>query len=144
MADALVYAEKLGLDSVVDIATLTGAVVVALGNDVAGLWSPNDQLAEDMIACGAKSGEKLWRMPLFDGYRDELKSKISDLRNIGAGRAASSITAALFLNEFVSTDKWVHLDIASKQLDKNGLATAFGTKTLFNYIEQIAEFAASE
>lgn len=131
------------MDSVIDIATLTGALIVALGNDLAGVWSPNDQLAKDLAACGAKSGEEIWRMPLVDSYREQLKSKISDLRNIGAGRAGNSILAALFLQEFVNTNKWAHLDIAGKEWsEKKGGATAFGMKTLFNYIEQISEASA--
>lgn len=140
MADALVYAEKLGVDSILDIATLTGAIIVSLGHDVAGFWTPSDQLAEDLIASGAKSGEQLWRMPLVDSYGEQIKSKISDLRNIGTGRAGSSITAALFLKEFVSTDKWSHIDIAGTAWsDKKGGATSFGVKTLLNYTEQISE-----
>ncbi len=141
LADALVYAEKLGdVDCILDIATLTGAIIVALGKEVAGFWTPNDELADDLVACGKAGGEQLWRLPLVDGYAEELKSKIADLRNIGAGRAGSSITAALFLKEFVSLDKWSHIDIAGTAwADKKGGATAFGVKTMLNFVEAAAK-----
>lgn len=143
LADALVYAENLGnVDYIVDLATLTGAIIVALGNDVAGLWSASDDFADDLLACAKDVGEKMWRMPLVDEYAEQLTSKIADFRNIGAGRAGSSITAALFLREFVKTKNWSHLDIAGTGWsDKKGGATGYGVKTLVRWVESLSEGA---
>ena len=111
LADALVYASKLNPDAIVDLATLTGACVIALGEEVAGLWSPDDALAESLCASAADAGEGLWRMPLQTSYRDGLKSQYADLKNTGP-RPGGSITAALFLKEFVNAEiPWAHLDI---------------------------------
>jgi len=112
LADALTYASNLKPDSIIDLATLTGAIVVALGNDIAGFWSNNDDLANDLKAASAKSGEELWRMPLQKSYKEGLKSHIADMKNTGP-RAGGSITAALFLEEFFDKEiKWAHIDIA--------------------------------
>lgn len=137
LADALVYAEKLGdVDYVVDLATLTGAIIVSLGNDVAGMWSSSDELADALIASSKSVGESMWRMPLVDEYVEQLKSKIADLRNIGTGRAAGSVIAALFLREFVTTKNWAHIDIAGTVWsDKKGGATGYGVKTMTHWIE---------
>lgn len=137
LADGIVYAENLGdVDYVVDIATLTGAIVVALGEEVAGMFTSSDEFSEELMSCSKDVGEKFWRMPLVDSYAEGLKSKIADLRNIGTGRAASSIVAALFLREFVKTKNWVHLDIAGTVWnDKKGGATGFGVKTMVKWIE---------
>jgi leucyl aminopeptidase len=140
LADALVYACKLEPDAVVDLATLTGACVVALGDEIAGLWSPADGLAEALISAGARGGEPLWRMPLRPSYRQGLKSGIADMKNTGP-RAGGSITAALFLQDFVSPDvSWAHMDIAGtvwsekgRGLDPAG-ATGFGVRTLVNWV----------
>ena len=99
LADALTYASNLKPDSIIDLATLTGAIVVALGNDVAGFWSNNDDLANDLKAASSQSGEELWQMPLQKSYKEGLKSHIADMKNTGP-RAGGSITAALFLEEF--------------------------------------------
>lgn len=141
LADALVYAENLGdVDYVVDLATLTGAIITSLGNDVAGMWSPSDELAETLLECSKATGEGLWRMPLVDEYAEQMKSKIADLRNIGAGRAGSSIQAALFLREFVKTKNWAHLDIAGTVWsEKKGGATGYGVRTMVNWIETFVE-----
>lgn len=139
LADAIVYAQNLGdVDCVVDIATLTGAIIVALGNDVAGMWSSSDKLAENILESGKAVGEQWWRMPLVDEYSEGLKSKIADLRNISTNRGGSSITAALFLKEFVETDKveWAHLDIAGTVWSKEkGGATGHGVKTMVHWVE---------
>lgn len=142
LADALVYAQtKLGdeeLDYVVDLATLTGAIIVALGNDVAGMWASSDELADMLKGAGAEVGEKFWRMPLVDEYAEGIKSRIADLRNVSSGRAASSITAALFLREFVTAKHWAHLDIAGTVWsEKKDGATGFGAKTLVKWVEQL-------
>ena len=99
LADALTYASNLKPDSIVDLATLTGAIVIALGNDVAGFWSNNNDLANDLKAASAQAGEELWQMPLQKSYKEGLKSHIADMKNTGP-RAGGSITAALFLEEF--------------------------------------------
>lgn len=113
LADGLTYAkEQYQPDVIIDLATLTGACIVALGNSVAGLFSNNDELAEKIYQAGQKSGEKVWRMPVWDEYAKQLKSDVADLKNIG-GRGAGSITAAKFLEYFVGDHKcWAHLDIA--------------------------------
>ncbi|CAN8064576.1 unnamed protein product [Agarophyton chilense] len=139
LGDALVYAQKLGdVDCIVDIATLTGAIIVALGSDVAGMWCSSDSLA-DKLSCSSKAvGEQLWRLPLVEAYSEGLKSKIADLRNISTNRGGSSITAALFLREFVDTDKceWAHLDIAGTVWSKEkSCATGYGVKTMAHWVE---------
>ena len=141
LADALVYACKLEPDAVVDLATLTGACVIALGEEIAGLWSPSDALAQNLIDAGARGGENLWRMPLRASYRDGLKSGLADMKNTGP-RPGGSITAALFLQDFVSPEvSWAHLDIAGtvwsdkgRGLDPAG-ATGFGVRTLVNWVQ---------
>lgn len=146
LADALVYAENLGdVDYVVDLATLTGAIIISLGNDVAGMFTTSDELADSLSKAGKEVGEALWRMPLVDEYAEQLKSKIADLRNIGTGRAGSSIVAALFLREFVKTKNWAHLDIAGTVWsDKKGGATGYGVKTMYNWIESLSEGSTSK
>jgi leucyl aminopeptidase len=140
LADALVYASGLELDAVVDLATLTGACVIALGEEIAGLWSPSDALAEALVSSGRRRGESFWRMPLQESYKDGLKSPVADLKNTGP-RPAGSITAALFLRDFVKPGlAWAHLDIAGtvwsdkgRGLDPAG-ATGFGVRTLVEWI----------
>ena len=140
LADALVYACGLEPDAVVDLATLTGACVIALGHEIAGLWSPNDALAGALAAAASQGGEQLWRMPLQASYREGLKSGVADLKNTGP-RPGGSITGALFLKEFVGPGlAWAHLDIAgtvwsdkARGLDPAG-ATGFGVRTLVNWV----------
>jgi leucyl aminopeptidase len=141
LADALVYACKLEPDAVVDLATLTGACVIALGEEIAGLWSPCDPLAQGLIEAGAQGGEALWRMPLRASYRAGLKSGLADMKNTGP-RPGGSITAALFLQDFVAPEvAWAHLDIAGtvwsdkgRGLDPAG-ATGYGVRTLVNWVQ---------
>jgi leucyl aminopeptidase len=109
--DAITYAKRLGCTHLVDAATLTGAVVVALGNFYTGVFSNNDSFRDRLLASAARQGEKMWAMPLDDEFRDLLKSPFADIANIG-GRAGGSITAALFLKEFAEDTPWIHLDIA--------------------------------
>ncbi|MCB2181417.1 MAG: leucyl aminopeptidase [Desulfobulbaceae bacterium] len=112
LADALAYGvKKFNPDAIVDLATLTGAVIVGLGNHMTGLLSNNDELAEKVIDSGKKAGEPMWRLPLNDDYRKQIKSEVADIKNIG-GKGAGTITAAAFLEEFVGETPWVHLDIA--------------------------------
>ncbi len=111
LSDALAYADGLGPRAVVDLATLTGACVVALGHHAVGLMSPDDGLADALIEAGRRTGERAWRLPLWDEYRDELDSEVADIRNSG-GRAAGAITAGKFLQTFVGEARWAHLDVA--------------------------------
>ena len=111
LADALTYAKQLGCTHLVDAATLTGAIVVALGHINIGLFASYDALRQKVMDAAAAEGEKAWHMPLDDDYKDYLKSAFADLPNIG-GRWGGPITAAMFLKEFAGTTPWVHLDIA--------------------------------
>ena len=140
LADALVYANGLNPDAVVDLATLTGACVIALGEELAGLWSNNDGLAEALSTAAKDAGEGLWRMPLRSSYKEGLKSHIADLKNTGP-RAGGSITAALFLQDFITESRpWAHLDIAGTVWSEKGRgedppgATGFGVRTLVRWI----------
>lgn len=118
MADALAYGvEKYQPTAVVDIATLTGAVIIALGHHHTGLLSNDDNLARKLLAVSEVCGEPLWRLPLGKEYRQQLKSEVADLRNVGQDRAAGTITAACFLQEFIGKTPWAHLDIAGTAWD---------------------------
>jgi leucyl aminopeptidase len=118
LADCLSYASKLGVDSIVDLATLTGACVVALGDHYVGLFTKSDELAGGLAAGAETAGEQIWRMPLPDAYKEMLKADWGTIKNVG-GRAGGAITAALFLSEFVDAPAWAHLDIAGPAfLDK--------------------------
>lgn len=140
LADALVFADKLGVDAIVDLATLTGACVVALGEAIAGLWSTSDDLATQVLSAGNLAGEKFWRMPLEDPYFEQMKSVVADFKNTGS-RAGGSITAALFLKQFVEkTPAWAHLDVAGpvwvdKESDYNNAGgTGYPVRTLVNLV----------
>jgi leucyl aminopeptidase len=112
LADALSYSEKFEPDVLIDYATLTGAVVVALGNECAGLMSNNESLAKDLLAAGEETGDRFWRLPLWDEYRDLLRSDYADMKNSG-GRWGGTVSAASFLKEFVPEGvPWAHCDIA--------------------------------
>jgi leucyl aminopeptidase len=111
LADCLSYASKLKLDAMVDIATLTGACIVALGERYTALFSDDDSVAKALSTAAADSGEDVWRLPLEQRYKEKLKAEWADVKNVG-GRAAGSITAALFLSYFVEDTAWAHLDIA--------------------------------
>jgi leucyl aminopeptidase len=136
LADVLWYAqEKFDPKFLVDMATLTGAIIVALGHEHAGLFSNDDDLAQKLLAAGLASGEKLWRMPMGRDYDKQLKSDIADMKNI-TGRPGSSITAAQFLARFVNEKPWAHLDIAGTAWATKDAATtpkgatAFGVRLL--------------
>ncbi|MBD2078699.1 leucyl aminopeptidase [Leptolyngbya sp. FACHB-17] len=139
LADALVYTEKLGVDAIVDLATLTGACVIALGDNIAGLWSPNDELADQLLKASEQSGEKLWRMPMEEKYFESMKSGIADMKNTGA-RAGGAISAALFLKQYVKETPWAHLDVAGpvwtdKENGYNGAgATGYGVRLLVDWV----------
>jgi leucyl aminopeptidase len=111
LADALSYAARYEPEALVDIATLTGACVVALGNEAIGLMGNDQDLIDEIRDAGERSGERLWQLPLWEEYRELMKSEIADIKNSG-GRPAGTITAAIFLREFVGSAAWAHLDIA--------------------------------
>jgi leucyl aminopeptidase len=111
LADALAYARKLGATKLVDLATLTGAVSIALGDVYVAVLGNNQDWIDTIIASGKSAGEKFWQLPLDPDYREQIKSEIADIKNVG-GRKAGTITAAYFLREFVEETPWAHLDIA--------------------------------
>jgi leucyl aminopeptidase len=136
LCDALSYTiDRFKPEFVINLATLTGAILVALGKEYAGLFSNNDKLAEKLGAAGQASGEKLWRLPLGEAYDKMIDSKVADMKNIG-GRFAGSITAAQFLQRFVGKTPWAHIDIAGTAMDSpktaisQGWASGFGVRLL--------------
>ncbi|HXF26086.1 MAG TPA: hypothetical protein VN610_02370, partial [Bryobacteraceae bacterium] len=112
LIDAIAYALRLGCTHLIDAATLTGSIVVALGNINIGAFSNNEAFQAKLLNAAKAEGEKTWPMPMDEEYREMLKSPFADIPNISGGRAAGSITAAMFLREFVDGKPWVHLDIA--------------------------------
>jgi leucyl aminopeptidase len=113
LSDGLHYAKTLGCTHLINAATLTGAVAIALGKLNVGLFSNDDATVEKFLGGLALSGEKYWRLPCTDDYRDQIKSQIADIQNTGITRYGGSITAAMFLKEFVGDTPWIHLDIAA-------------------------------
>jgi leucyl aminopeptidase len=111
LADALHYASNLEPDHIIDFATLTGACVIALASEAAGLFSADDELARKLIESGERVGERLWRLPAWDEYKELIRSEWADMKNSG-GRWGGAISAAVFLREFVDCPSWAHLDIA--------------------------------
>ncbi len=142
LADALALASREKPDVIIDLATLTGACVVALGPQVAGIMGSEQALVNRLIACGRETGEALWQLPLVREYRDDIKSAVADIKNTG-GAAAGTITAALFLQEFVDGPAWAHLDIAGPAFAEKDLpytpkgGTGFGVRTLVNYLTSL-------
>jgi leucyl aminopeptidase len=140
LADALAYARTLGAGCIVDIATLTGAIAIALGHINAGILGTDQKTIDRIRKNCSITGEKLWQLPLDDEYRKAIRSEIADIKNVG-NRAAGAITAAKFLQEFVEDTPWVHLDIAGVDLDTDGRpfackgATGFGVRTLVQLLE---------
>lgn len=112
LSDGIAYAKQLGATHLVDAATLTGAIVVALGHINTGVFGSDAAFTERVLASARRAGEKMWHMPLDDDYRDLIKSTIADIQNVGSGRGAGATTAAWFLREFTGDTPWVHLDIA--------------------------------
>ncbi|HIS35205.1 TPA: leucyl aminopeptidase, partial [Candidatus Scatousia excrementigallinarum] len=140
LADALCYACELGVDEVIDIATLTGACVVALGTTVAGIMGNDEDMISTIIRTAADCGETFWELPLFADYKDSLKSDIADMKNTGSRMGGASI-AGVFLKEFVDGPKWAHIDIAGTaflekpQKEFIAGATGAGVRTLLNYVK---------
>ncbi len=125
LCDALTYISKYKPDVVIDIATLTGAVIIALGHHTTGMMSNTDELADELYQAGADAGDRCWRLPIWQDYQNQLASNFADLPNIG-GRAAGSITAGCFLSRFAEDYKWAHLDIAGVAWKQGGAKGATG------------------
>jgi leucyl aminopeptidase len=144
LADALCYAVQLGLSPIVDVATLTGAISIALGNVAYGVFTPHDALASRIEAAAIAAGEKSWRLPMFSEYKELNKSQVADVRNSGA-RGAGSIAAAFFLREFVDDRPWAHLDIAGVDFfdaEKGAMvkgSSGIPVRTLINLALDLAE-----
>jgi leucyl aminopeptidase len=146
LADALWYSQNRFKPShMIDLATLTWAITVALGEEYAGLFSTDDDLANHIFKAGEETGEWNWRMPLCDGYDKDIDSVIADVKNVGSGRGAGSATAAHFLKRFVNDVPWAHLDIAGMAWNKKGSAiadkgaTGYGVRLLDQFIRSFIE-----
>jgi leucyl aminopeptidase len=145
LCDALWYAQdRFKPRAMIDLATLTGSIMVALGHEHAGLFANDDQLADQLLAAGAATGERLWRMPFGEAYDERIKSDIADMKNDG-GRWGDSINAAIMLKRFVGETRWAHLDIAGVVWTKEDLptapkgATGFGVRLLDRFVAEYCE-----
>lgn len=142
LADALALAARQRPDYMINLATLTGACMVALGSGVAGLFSNNQELADRLLNCSEDAGEKLWRLPLVKEYREMIKSSVADMKNIG-GAHGGAIIAALILQEFVADVPWAHLDIAGPAFAESDQVicpkggTGFGVRTMLKFITSL-------
>jgi leucyl aminopeptidase len=142
LADALALASELKPDAIVDVATLTGAIVVALGLGAAGLFCENETLREDLLQASSSAGERFWWMPIFTDYRKQLDSEVADIKNV-ASKEGGAIFAANFLAEFVDPAiPWAHLDIAGPARAEEDLfevrkgGAGFATRTLLTWLER--------
>jgi leucyl aminopeptidase len=145
LADGLSLAVEVEPDVIIDVATLTGAQAVALGDELGGLYASTDALAEALLAAADESGEGMWRLPLHDGYESHIDSDIADMKNIGKAGRAGSISAALLLRRFTAGRPWAHFDIAgpgrsdaNKGIYQRG-ATAYAARTIFDYLAQLSK-----
>ena len=147
LADALSYGEKhYSPRAIIDFATLTGACIIALGTNVAGMVSSNDKLKQQIIEASKRTTEELWELPLNEDYMEMIKSDVADMRNIGIGRAAGTITAAAFLRNAIKDTPWIHIDIAGvawtqiatkeKPYNPKG-ATGFGVRLILDYLQHL-------
>ncbi len=147
LADALAYGEKqYSPKAIIDFATLTGACIVALGTNVAAITSNNEKLTKDIMAASKRTTEEIWELPLNQDYMDMIKSDVADMKNIGIGRAAGTITAAAFLKNAIEKTPWSHLDIAGvawtqaatkeKSYNPKG-ATGFGVRLILDYLQNL-------
>ncbi len=142
LADALAYAEDLQVDEIIDIATLTGACMVALGTVASGIMGNDDTEIKKFIAAAEKAGERFWQLPMFEEYGETLKSDIADTKNTG-GRMGGASAAGIFLSSFIKNTPWIHLDIAGtaflEKADSEGIkgATAIGVRSLIKYISEL-------
>jgi leucyl aminopeptidase len=144
LIDAMAWAiDTYGPDITIDMATLTGACVVALGEKIAGVFSPDNSLADKLEKAGIDTHERCWRMPLPEDYKELLKSDVADTGNISSGRWGGAITAALFLSEFVKDTRWAHIDIAGPAFLKKGGpygeagATGFGVRLIHRLLDTL-------
>jgi len=144
LADAMSYTLKqYKPDIMVDIATLTGACVMALGEKIAGLFTLDDPLAEAIVDSGQKTHERIWRLPLPEDYKELLKSEFADTNNMSSSRWGGAITAALFLSGFTEGTRWAHIDIAGPAYQKKGAAycdaggTGFGVRLFCDLIDRL-------
>jgi len=142
LADAMCYAaEKVQPDEMVDMATLTGACVVALGPLCSGLFANDQALANRLLAAAATAGERMWQLPLIDEYRENLKSDVADMNNVGP-RGGGAITAGLFLKEFAGEKSWAHLDIAGPAFSEKDTplapkgGTGYAVRTILTYLTE--------
>ncbi len=142
LADAMTYALRDKPDAMVDVATLTGACMVALGEEIAGLMSNDRVLAKELLRSAKDASEKLWEMPLEERYKELVHSDVADLRNIPTSRYGGALTAGLFLQEFVGEMPWAHLDIAGPAFAEKPMgvclqkgATGYGVRTLWKWVE---------
>ena len=144
LADALGYAKKQGAKLVVDVATLTGAMRVALGDVYSGVFGNDQELINKVIAAGAEAGELIWQMPMHEWYREQIKSNVADIKNVGTRYGGATI-AAQFLTEFVDDTPWVHLDIAGTGMSDTERtyltkgATGVSVRTLVNFTLSLAK-----
>ncbi len=143
LADAISYAvNKIKPKNIIDIASLTGAISIALGEEIAGVFSNDNKLYKIMERASEETGELIWRLPLYEEYKKMLKSRIADIKNVG-GRKAGSITAALFLEEFVKNIPWIHIDIGGCAYFSKprgyytSLATGFGVRLILDFLEKL-------
>lgn len=120
LADVLTYATRFDPAVVIDAATLTGACVIALGHTATGIFATDDALGHEVLVAGKRSGELAWQLPLWDDYKELIKSDVADVKNSG-GRPAGTISAAMFLKEFIGDYPWVHLDIAGTAYSEGDL-----------------------
>lgn len=140
LADVITYAEDLKVDEIIDMATLTGACMVALGSAASAIMGNNQEIIDKLIKSGSKAGENLWQLPLYDEYKDSLKSDIADMKNTGSRYGGASVAAAFLQNFILNKTPWVHIDIAgTAYLEKcNNLgikaASGVGVRTILNYI----------
>jgi leucyl aminopeptidase len=145
LADALAYGlEKYKPSRIIDLATLTGACIIALGNNYAGMMGNDDSFQRELVEASRNTWEKLWRLPLDDDFKDQIRSKVADIRNTG-GRPGGAETAAAFLSYFVGETPWVHLDIAGTAWTQEKTAktdylpegaTGFGVRLLYEYLKK--------
>jgi leucyl aminopeptidase len=139
LADGLALAAKQKPDCMINLATLTGACVVALGQEIAGVFGNHQPLVETIARCAREAGEKVWQLPLAKEYREDIKSSVADIKNVGGSHGGGAITAALFLHEFVDNIPWLHLDIAGPAFTEKETplcpkgGTGFGVRTLLKF-----------
>jgi leucyl aminopeptidase len=145
LSDAIAFAAREGADEIIDLATLTGSAVIALGDHTAGLMANNQPLADRLLAAATAAGEQLWQLPMYDEFADAMRGEISDLKN-SAGREAGAERAAAFMAEFAGATPWAHLDIAGPAFNEDRKAppyvplggTGYGVRTLLRYLESAA------